>query len=374
MRHPGAIEPVGGLAPLVRAQRRKGRLVGLLVGAAGDLCRHAAHRVGAAPVAGLHEQLGIGAHERHGHRDLLAVRRDELRPRAEALDRREDVVPAPCVQARRVLAQLVEDLVHLEGGRERLDEDGRLDRAALQPEVVLGAVEDVVPQARLAVGLQLRQVEVRPGAAVEQLTGVVEDVEAEVHEPAGHRLAVDEQVALHEVPAARTHEKRRDLVAEGVLLALLLVLDRAADRVAEVHLPADHVVPGGRVGVLEVRHEPRRARVQGVDHHLPARRTGDLDAAVLQRIGLRRDVPVALAHVLRGGQEVQGAARVELLLALHPGGQQLAAGGVERAVQPRHELQRVRRQDLVEALAARPVDLDCRAHGSIQFRTGVDCR
>jgi hypothetical protein len=26
------------------------------------------------PVAGLHEQLGVGAHERHGHRDLRAVR------------------------------------------------------------------------------------------------------------------------------------------------------------------------------------------------------------------------------------------------------------------------------------------------------------
>ena len=61
---------------------------------------------------------------------------------------------------------------------------------------------------------------------------------------------------------------------------------------------------------------------------------------------------------LRVRQEVERAARVERLLALRPRGQQLATGGVERAVQPRHELQRVRRQDLVEALAPRPVDLD----------------
>ena len=43
-------------------------------------------------------------------------------------------------------------------------------------------------------------------------------------------------------------------------------------------------------------------------------------AAVLQRSGLWRNLPVALAHVLRTRQEIEGAARVELLLALHPGG------------------------------------------------------
>ena len=32
--------------------------------------------------------------------------------------------------------ELVENLVHLEGGQDRLDQDGRLDRAALQPQQV----------------------------------------------------------------------------------------------------------------------------------------------------------------------------------------------------------------------------------------------
>ena len=170
-----------------------------------------------------------------------------------------------------MLAQLVEDLVHLERRRERLDQHGRPDRAAPQPELLLGDIEDVVPDAGLAVRLELGQVEIRTAAALEQLARVVEDVEAEVHEPAGDRLAVDEQMALGEVPAARTHEQRRDLVVERVLRAVLLVLDRAANRVGEVHLAADHVRPGRRVGVLEVRHEARRARVQRVDDHLAAR-------------------------------------------------------------------------------------------------------
>ena len=79
--------------------RSKRLLVGLLVGAAGDHRRHPAHRVRAAAVAGLHEQLGVGAHERHGHRHLRAVRAART-PAAsrKRLMAREDVVPAAGVQ------------------------------------------------------------------------------------------------------------------------------------------------------------------------------------------------------------------------------------------------------------------------------------
>jgi hypothetical protein len=61
-----------------------------------------------------------------------------------------------------VLAQLVEDLVHLERGEDRLDQHGRLDRAARDAELVLRHHEHVVPQPRLEMALELRQVEVRP--------------------------------------------------------------------------------------------------------------------------------------------------------------------------------------------------------------------
>ena len=85
-----------------RTPRRRRRLLrGLLVGARGDHRAHAAHRVGAAPVAGLDQQLGVGVHERHGHGHVDAVGRDELGPLLEPLDGAEDVVPAAGVQARR---------------------------------------------------------------------------------------------------------------------------------------------------------------------------------------------------------------------------------------------------------------------------------
>ena len=75
------------------------------------------------------EQLRVGAQEGLVHRDLRAVGQDERRVVAELLDEAEDVVPAAAVEAGGVLAQLVEDLVHLERGGQRLDEHGRLDRA-----------------------------------------------------------------------------------------------------------------------------------------------------------------------------------------------------------------------------------------------------
>ena len=79
-------------------------------------------------VAGLHQQQRVGAHERRGHRHLRAVGEAEIALRAEFLDAGEDVVPAPDVEAGGVLAQLVQDLVHLEGGEQRLDQRGGRDR------------------------------------------------------------------------------------------------------------------------------------------------------------------------------------------------------------------------------------------------------
>ena len=77
------------------------------------------------------------------------------------------------------------------------------------PSVVLRQVEDVVPQPGLQVALQLGQVEVGPAAALQQLAGVVEEVEAEVEQPAGHGLAVDQHVLLDQVPAARAAPSAR---------------------------------------------------------------------------------------------------------------------------------------------------------------------
>ena len=137
VRDPGAVEAVGGLAGLVVADLLEGGLVDLLV-LARDERRHAADRVRAALVAGADQQLGVGAHERHGHRHRVAVGQQEVAaPGAELLDDGEHVVPAAGVEPGGVVAQLVEDLLHLERGRVGLDQHGRADRALRDAERVL---------------------------------------------------------------------------------------------------------------------------------------------------------------------------------------------------------------------------------------------
>ena len=120
---------------------------------------------------------------------------------------------------------------------------------------------------------------------------------------------------------ARAHEQHGGVLAQPYCLPLLLVLDLAADGVRQVHLPADHVRPRGRVGVLEVGHEPARARVQRVDDHLAAGRPGDLHAAVLER---RRGTG-ATVQSSGARHEARACARVELGLALARACEQLAA-------------------------------------------------
>jgi hypothetical protein len=92
--------------------------------------------------------------------------------------------------------------------------------------------------------LHLRQVQVQAEALVVQPAGVVECVQPEVDQRAGDRLALDPQVLLRQVPAARAHEQRRGLLGQLVALALrAVVADRAVDRVDQVHVPLDLVLP-----------------------------------------------------------------------------------------------------------------------------------
>src|SRR5436190_8089741 len=131
------------------------------------------------------EELGVCAHERHRHRHLRAIRQHGT----ELLDHAEDVIPAAGVETDRALAQLPEDLLHLERGEDRLDQDGCADRGMRQTELLLGKRESVVPEPSLEMALELWQVEVRPRAALEQLGGVVETREREVEQARRNRLS-----------------------------------------------------------------------------------------------------------------------------------------------------------------------------------------
>ena len=243
--HPGTVVAGARLAQLVRAHAVHGLVVGGLVVLDGDLRRHAAHGVDAALVARLDEELDVGVHEGHGHGDGRAVGQDKVGVLAELLHDAEDVIPATAVQAGAVVAQLVDDLVHLKGGEDRLDEDGAADGAARHADVVLAQVERVVPQTGLEVALHLGEVEVGAEAAALGLEGVVEEVETKVEEGGGHGLAVNGDVLLLQMPATGTDDEggQRAIRPQLVVLGANLEVDLATVGIVEVDLAIDHVVP-----------------------------------------------------------------------------------------------------------------------------------
>ena len=302
-------------------------------------------------MARLDQQLGIRAHERHGHRDLDAVGQQEVRSTVELLDDAEDVVPTTRVQASRVIPKLVQNFVHLEGGRHDFEQHGGLDGPARNAESVLGHLENVVPQTRLTVALELGQVKVRPTAALDQSARVVEEIQTEVEEGASDRAAVHQDVFFGQVPAAWPHEQGRRLVVQTVGSAIrVLERNRALDGVDQIDLAVDHVLPRWRVGVLEVGHVHVGARVEGVDQHLAIGRAGQLNPAPLQ-VGVRYwgDFPVAVAGLAGLGQEVGQLARLQPYLAFTASFEQGLASRVELALEPRDELECSWGQHVVEA-------------------------
>ncbi len=214
---------------------------------------------------------------------------------SERLDQAEQVVPAARVEPGAVLTQLVEDLLHLEGGGDRLDQDGGPDGAARYAEQLLGPDEDVVPQSGLVAVLQLGQIEVRAVPGVDLALGAVEEVQTEVDQRGGHRPPLELQVLFVQMPAARPDHDRGEPLAEPVLPALRGgEVDPALDGVEEVQLAADDVVPQRGRGVLEVGHPDTGTGVEGVDRHPAVRWAGDLDPPVGQAGRGRCDPPAGV--------------------------------------------------------------------------------
>ena len=366
--NPGPVVTVGRLAKLVRPHLAESLLVGLGIILDGDLGGHASHGVNTAAVAGANEKLCKRPHAGLRHRHLAAVGQHPVRPRAEGLHDAENVVPATAVETGRMFAQLIEDLVHLEGSRQRLQEHGRLDGATGNVQVFLRSHEDLVPEACLQVSLELGEVEIGPASPGNQVSGIVEQEQAKVEEPRRNGPAVDQYVPLEKVPAARPDHENGGLVVEPVVLAVAAAeADRARHRVAEVDLAGAEVLPRRRVGVLEVGHEHVGTAVETVDDHLPIDRTGDLDTPIEQVVGKGSNRPVGGPDRPGLGQKARLLAAVELPLTCAAIFQQFVHSTPEPPRQRRDELHRTRAQDRVVALAHRT------KNGDPRRRCGVAC-
>ena len=347
MGNPCAVMAVRRLALLVRLHLRESLGVGRFVVLHRNLGGHAAHRVDVAPMACFHEQLCIALHEMRRHRDQRAIGEAEVVVAAEFLDAAEDVIPAAGVEPGGMVPQLVEDLVHLERGEDRFDQHRCLDRSARNAEVVLRHDEDVVPQPRLEMAFELRQVEVRPAATRRELLRVMEEVDREVEDAARDRFVIDEHVLFGKMPATRAHEQRCRPIVQPIRLAFgRYVIDAPPNRVAQVELALDVVFPARRVRILEVRHKYARTRVERVDDHLPVDGPGDLDATILDVARHCVTLPFAAADRGRLGQKVRQLAGVEPRLAYGAPREEFGAARAERPLQPGGEGDGVRRQDL----------------------------
>jgi hypothetical protein len=73
----------------------------------------------------------------------------------------------------------------------------------------------------------------------------MKEVETEVDQGSRQRRAVEQQMPLREVKAARSNDQRRVLVREAIALAGcgVVVGNRASHRVTEVDLAVDDVRP-----------------------------------------------------------------------------------------------------------------------------------
>src|ERR1700704_1897662 len=74
-------------------------------------------------VTGLNQEPHIGIHETRLHCHILSVGKDGTLIQTPLLNEAEDVVPSSAVQATRVVAELEQNLFHLESGWECLNQD-----------------------------------------------------------------------------------------------------------------------------------------------------------------------------------------------------------------------------------------------------------
>ena len=235
------------------------------------------------------------------------------------------------------------------------------------PERGLGVDEHLVPEVRLLVRLELRQVEVRAAAGVDGRLARVEQVHPEIEQRGRDRRAVHEHVRLDEVPAARADHERGAVVGQAVRLAVGRIEGQdAARRVGDRGLAGDEVGPGRRQRVLEVGHEDPGPRVERVDHHLGLGRAGDLDPPVLQVGRGRRHGPRRLTDVATGREEVGPDAGIDVGLALLPLPEQLEADRAEATLQVRDEGEDILGQDPVPVRddGSLQLDADGQVHAS----------
>ena len=118
-----------------------------------------------------------------------------------------------------MIAQFVEDFVHLESGRNRFDQDRRANRSARNADLALCEIEHIVPNPRLQVAFHFGEIKIWTRAALNQLARVMKEIQTEIEQRARNRFSVDQHVLFIQMPAARPDEQHSRSLIQFVIFS-----------------------------------------------------------------------------------------------------------------------------------------------------------
>ena len=195
-------------------------------------------------MAGFDQQARVGAQERFIHGHDLAIRQYAVGIVFQGFDVAENIVPASAVQADNVVAQGVQNFIHLEHGWQRFNQQRGFDGAARQVETIFRIAEDLAPPGRFLPGLRFWQIEIRAAAFCQQVLVVVEEIEREIKQAARNGFPTPGDMFFRQVQAAYATDQHRRVRFELVNFAGFVgIADGAVHGVAQVDLPLDDFTP-----------------------------------------------------------------------------------------------------------------------------------
>ena len=200
----------------------------------------------------------------------------------QRFDVAEDVIPAAAVQAHNMVTQRMEDLMHLEYGRQGFNQQRGFNGAARQAEAVFCVAENFTPPRRFLPGLGFRQIEIGAAAFRQQVFMVVEEVQRKVEQAARNRFSAPGDVLFWQMQTAYATDQHRRIRFELVnFTGFVGIADGAIDGVAQVDLPVDNFLPVRCQRVFKIGHKDFDVGIHGVDHHFALYRAGDLHTTIL---------------------------------------------------------------------------------------------
>ena len=196
-----------------------------------------------------------------------------------------------------MVAQRMQDLIHLEHRWQRLNQQRGLDGAARQVKAIFRKAKDIVPPCRLLPGLGFWQIEVGTAPLRQQRLVVMKKIERKIEQTAGDGLITPGDVLFRQVQAAHTAYQHSGIGLQLVDFAGLVgVADGPVHGITQVNLAINDFTPVRRQRILKVRHKDFDVGIHRVNDHFAFNGTGDFNTAILQ---IRRDTadgPVSISN------------------------------------------------------------------------------